>query len=104
MPATASKLVGPLTLQLLGGVITALLTLNIGSLSTLSANPLLAFAQEVAVCFLFPGLIISIAAAGNVHAFPLWLAATGNFIFYFVLIRIGIYLYRKLRATNRSAA
>jgi hypothetical protein len=41
------------------------------------------------VFILIPGLIASMAVSGNVHAFPLWIAALVNFGFYF-LICLGL--------------
>jgi hypothetical protein len=59
----------------------------------------LVFASTVA----FPGLLGSMAIAGNVHAFSLWIAATVNGVFYFGLCWIICALFnvimRKLRRT-----
>jgi len=35
--------------------------------------------------FLMPGLLVSVALAGNVHTYQAGPAAMGNFIFYFVV-------------------
>ena len=37
------------------------------------------------IVLLFPGMFASMALSGNVHAFPLWLAAVANSLFYFGL-------------------
>jgi hypothetical protein len=60
-------------------------------------NPALALAQEGTMFLLFPGILISIAAAGNAML-ALWVAALGNFVFYFLLIHFGAHLYSKLRS------
>jgi hypothetical protein len=34
---------------------------------------------------LLPGLLLSMAAGGNAHAFSIWIAALGNLAFWFLL-------------------
>ncbi len=82
-----------LLLQLLFAVIPAILTLSIESLSVMAENPAVAFAQEVTMILLFPGMLISMAGTGTVHAWPLGVAGVANLLFYFVLIRLGVRLY-----------
>jgi len=38
------------------------------------------------VFLLIPGFILAIAVSGNVHAFPLSVAAIGNFVFWLLLV------------------
>jgi len=55
-------------------------------------------ARSYVVFALLPGLMGSMAIAGNVHAFSLWWAATINFLFYFlVCLAVGTVM-QKLRA------
>jgi hypothetical protein len=63
-------------LQALLGLVAAALTFD---LSHLSVN-----AGAVVIC-LFPGMLMAMAITGNVHAWPIWIAALGNFLFYFLL-------------------
>jgi hypothetical protein len=50
--------------------------------------------------FSFPGLIFSAILSGNFHAFPLWLAAIGNFIFFYLLVRVIWLLIDLFRKTD----
>ncbi len=56
-----------------------------------------------AVSLLVPGLIASMAIAGNVHAFPLGVAAIVNFVFYFLLCWTAGALIRKLLRRRNEA-
>ena len=52
---------------------------------------------------LMPGLIGSMALSGNVHAFPLWISACFNFLFYFpAILALGaiIRLVRRRRLSR----
>jgi hypothetical protein len=49
-----------------------------------------------------PGLIFSMILSGNVHAFPLWLAAIGNAIFFFLLTKL-VFLIPDLFKKSASA-
>ena len=60
--------------QVLLGLVMALLTFQLGHM-----------ANGAWIDCLIPGMLLAIAATGNVHAWPVWMAAFGNFIFYFVL-------------------
>jgi hypothetical protein len=51
---------------------------------------------EWVVFLLIPGFFLSIAVSGNVHAFPLSLAALGNFLFWLVLCWLVAALITKL--------
>ena len=55
------------------------------------------------VTLLIPGLFFSIIISGNVHAFPLSVAAIGNFLFWFVLCWLIGWLIAKLRRRPTSA-
>ncbi len=50
------------------------------------------------IFFLFPGAIVGMAAAGNVHAFSARVVALGNFAFYFGLTYLLLALWRKYAA------
>jgi len=74
----------PLLVSLVAGIITALLTISLET----SAVVYLGYAGFILTALLFPGLLGSIAIAGNVHAFSLWIAAGINCVFYFLLVRM----------------
>ena len=50
------------------------------------------------VLLLMPGMIAAIALSGNVHAFPIWVAACGNFVFYFFLLWLATVVWKKVWA------
>jgi len=56
---------------------------------------------ERCVALLIPGLIVSMALSGNVHAFPLWLAAIANGFLYFGLISAAATLITKAVTRTR---
>ena len=47
--------------------------------------------------FLLPGLVISVAVAGNVHTYEAGPATMGNFIFYFVVTYVCAVVWHKRR-------
>ena len=50
------------------------------------------------IVLLLPGMFVSMALCGNMHAFPLWLAALANTLFYFGLTLMVwkiIHLFRR---------
>jgi hypothetical protein len=53
--------------------------------------------SALAVFFLVPGFLFAVAISGNVHAFPLSLAATGNFLFWLLLCWLVGSLIAKIR-------
>lgn len=67
----------------LGGLFGSL-TLAISKLSSISENPILGTAQRGLFALLVPGIIGAGALSGNVHAWPLWIAAGINMLIYFV--------------------
>jgi hypothetical protein len=54
-------------------------------LSFLSGNPVVRMVQKCTLVLLLPGIIGAGAATGNVHAWPLWVAAALNMSIYFVI-------------------
>ncbi len=60
------------------GIIAALLTLSLYTVGSQVSGK----TGQVLAGLLFPGLLGSMALAGNVHAFSLWVAAAFNGIFY----------------------
>jgi hypothetical protein len=42
-------------------------------------------------------MIAAIALSGNVHAFPIWVAACGSFLFYFFLLWLATAVWKKVR-------
>jgi tellurite resistance protein TehA-like permease len=83
-----------------GGLFAAL-TFVIPKLSVLSNDRAVSTAQAAAFAFLMPGLTCAFAFSGNAHAFHLWIAALGNFVFYFASCWIAIRLVKTLRRRKR---
>jgi hypothetical protein len=81
------------------GCLFAALTFAIPKLSVLPSSPAIGAAQLAALALLMPGLTCAFAYAtrGSVHAFHLWIAALGNFVFYFALCWIAVRLVRVFR-------
>lgn len=69
---------------LLGGLLGGL-TLILPKLSSISDNPVVGTVQRCTVALLLPGIIGAGAASGNVHAWPMWLAASLNLGLYFIV-------------------
>lgn len=67
----------------LGGLLGGL-TLAIPKLGSLAENAVVAAVQRGLVALLLPGLIGAAGVSGNVHAWPLWIAAGINMVIYFV--------------------
>ena len=67
----------------------------------LSGNSIIAALQTTAIVLLLPGLLISMAAGGNVHGSNFWVAATINAFIYFGLGWIGYNFLRRLK-TKRT--
>jgi len=76
------------------------LTFAIRDLSVLSSNSIVAIVQQLMSNLLWPGLICAFAASGNIHAWPLWIAAVGNFIFYFSITWAINVLWRRVRTSE----
>lgn len=74
-----------LVIAAVGGLLAGSSTFAVGRLSVISNNKLLGLAQETLMVLLLPGLIGSGLLFGNVHAFPLALAACIN-----VLLTCGL--------------
>lgn len=83
------------------GCLFAALTFVIQNLSALSSDRAVSTAQAVAFAFLMPGLTCAFAFSGNAHAFHLWIAALGNFVFYFALCWMVVRLVRILLQRRR---
>ncbi len=64
------------------GCVAAVLTFDVHILSRLSSIELFDMIQFFGRVLVVPGVLLSIAFSGNVHAFPLWLAAAGNLVFW----------------------
>jgi len=60
------------------------------------------FGNQTIAAPVFPGLVGSAVVTGNVHAFPLWLAACINFVLYYLFtlaaVAIGRGLLRRIRS------
>jgi hypothetical protein len=72
----------PLIVALVAGIVTALLSVGLEH-SSYSFTGNSGFFITAA---LFPGLLCSMAIAGNAHAFSLWFAAAINFTLYFLVV------------------
>lgn len=60
------------------------------------------FLGFVITILLFPGMLISIVTSGNIHIFSLWVAALGNFAFYFGVAYLVLASLAKRRAKRRD--
>ena len=79
-PISTTALCGVVLGCLLGG-----LTLALPKLSSISDNPVVGTVQRFTVALLLPGIFGAGAASGNVHAWPIWVAAGLNAVLYFVV-------------------
>jgi len=75
-----------IVLQVLLGLIAAACTFDLARL-----------ADSPVVFGLMPGMLIAIVVTGNVHAWPEWVAASGNFLFYFFLTWLVAAIWNKVR-------
>jgi len=50
---------------------------------------------------LFPGFILGMITSGNVHDFPTWVVALGNFAFYFAAVWLAQILRRRFASSPR---
>jgi hypothetical protein len=88
-------------IALVAGLVFGALTWDISAISLLSANPAVAWIQELLSYLLMPGIVVAAAVAGNIHAWSLWLAAVGNFVFYFGLTWLAArLLFRRRKAKS----
>ncbi|HVU48219.1 MAG TPA: DUF4254 domain-containing protein [Terracidiphilus sp.] len=83
------------------GCVAAALTFNVNSLSRLSSIELFDMIQFFGRVLVVPGVLLSIAVSGNVHAFPLWIAAAGNFLFWIVACWVLGTLYSLVEQRKR---
>jgi hypothetical protein len=87
----------PLFVALGVGIMTALFSISLEHRVAL----LFGDAGFIIAAVVFPGLLGSMAIAGNVHAFSLWIAAGINFIFYFtfvwIICAVSIRIVRRFR-------
>lgn len=105
MPIRTEREAGPLNPKLLsaillGGLLGAM-TLALPQLSSISENPVVGTAQRVVFTLLVPGIIGAGAVSGNVHAWPLWIAAGINVLIYFVTGWLACWVV--LRLVRRGA-
>jgi hypothetical protein len=70
----------------------------LGLVAAASTFELEHLASSPAVIFLMPGMLVAIVAAGNVHVWPVWIAALGNFVFYFLFIWLAAAIWAKVGA------
>lgn len=91
----------------MGGLLGSL-TLAVPKLSYISENPVIGTAQRCLLALLVPGIIGAGAVSGNVHAWPLWIAAVINMLIYFVTGWLACWVLMRLftacSKTGRSQA
>ena len=85
------------------GLIAAVLTLEIGSISVISDKLIAGALQTFLLDCLVPGLIAAMTLSGNAHAFHLWLAALANFILYFLLVWAFELVIRKIFVSENAS-
>ena len=84
------------------GCVAAALTFDINILSRLSSIELFDMIQFFGRVLVVPGVLLSIALSGNVHAFPLWIAAAGNLLFWIAACWMLGALFGMLQHRKRS--
>lgn len=85
------------------GCLAAALTFDVHILSKLSSIELFDMVQFCGRVLVVPGVLLSIAITGNTHAFPLWIAALGNFAFWVAVCWLLGALFAKLEERRRLA-
>ncbi len=93
-----------LTAGVVVGLFAAALTFNIDAVERLSSSQLISALQFFGRVLLVPGVLFSMAASRNMHHFPLWLAALGNFAFWIAAARFVGVLLNRLREMKKYAA
>lgn len=78
------------------GVAAGALTLSASKLSAISDNHVLGVLQRSLFVLVLPGIVGAEAVSGNIHAWPLWLAAAINLAIYFVVGWLVYWVVRKL--------
>jgi hypothetical protein len=73
-----------------------------GAIAIISALPILEMCSDSSICgyfvfFAFPGILLSMAVSGNVHAFNPRLVVVFNWIFYALAIWVSWKVIRKFR-------
>jgi hypothetical protein len=73
-----------------------------GLIAAVSVLPLFEVCSDNGICgiflvFAFPGMLLSMGASGNIHAFSRWLVVLFNWIFYALLFMGLRKLIRKFR-------
>ncbi len=99
---TGSTSHGTILALVVGGSFAAA-SLAIEQLSSISANPIVGFVQNLVMCLIVPGLVGSMAVSGNVHAFHLWIVAAINGLLYFVLAKLIVSLASSLKRRGKAA-
>jgi hypothetical protein len=88
-----------LIISLAWALVVGCLTFAVGPLSSLSDSKIIALGQQFLMALLLPGLIGSGLITGNIHAFPITLAACITFFFNFGLAWL---LYSLIAGWSRS--
>lgn len=73
-------------IQAVMGLVAGVLTFGLGH-----------FADGPWIVFLIPGMLIGAATTGNIHAWPVWIAALSNFIFYFLITWLLVTVWRRFK-------
>jgi hypothetical protein len=85
------------------GCAAAALSFDVHTLSRFSSIELLDMIQFFGRVLVVPGIVLSIAINGNVHGFPLWIAAAANFVFWIVACWLLGALFSMLEERRRGA-
>jgi hypothetical protein len=84
------------------GLLIGSLTFAVGSISSISENPILGIAPRLLMILLLPGLIGGGVISGNMHAFDLALGALINALFNFGLSWLLLALVGRFRRTSSA--
>jgi hypothetical protein len=94
---------GTIAALIVGGAL-GLASLEMGDISSISANALVGYAQQTLMYLLVPGLVGSMAFSGNAHAFSLGTAAVVNGVLYFGLVKLIVWIAtRSKRKAERAS-
>ncbi len=94
--------------SLLVGLAFALLTwLMIGDYPHPHAHPHLTgigfeYIGEVIMILLLPGMVTGVMVSGNIHVTSVWVAALGNFVFYFGVVYLVLVSWEKRKAKHHG--
>jgi hypothetical protein len=58
--------------------------------------------QAATIILVAPGIFISMAVSGNIHAFHIWIVAAGNLLFYLLTTSAVAGIWGRVRTSRQS--